>query len=33
VLTEVEALSVASAVRAQVAALNKDQGVFNVRTM
>lgn len=32
-LTEVEPLSLASAVRAQVAALNKDQAVFNVRTM
>jgi predicted permease len=31
--TEVEPLSLASAVRAQVAALNKDQAVFNVRTM
>jgi putative ABC transport system permease protein len=33
VRTEVEPLSLASAVRAQVAALNKDQAVFNVRTM
>ena len=31
--TEVEPLSLASAVRAQIAALNKDQAVFNVRTM
>jgi predicted permease len=31
--TEVEPLGLASAVRAQVAALNKDQAVFNVRTM
>jgi predicted permease len=31
--TEVEPLSLASAVRDQVAALNKDQAVFNVRTM
>jgi putative ABC transport system permease protein len=31
--TEVEPLSLASAVRAQVAALNKDQAVFNVGTM
>ena len=31
--TEVEPLSLAAAVRAQVAALNKDQAVFNVRTM
>ena len=31
--TEVEPLSLAPAVRAQVAALNKDQAVFNVRTM
>jgi putative ABC transport system permease protein len=31
--TEVEPLSLASAVRGQVAALNKDQAVFNVRTM
>jgi len=30
---EVEPLSLATAVRAQVAALNKDQAVFNVRTM
>jgi putative ABC transport system permease protein len=33
VRTEVEPLSLASAVRAQVSALNKDQAVFNVRTM
>jgi putative ABC transport system permease protein len=33
VRTEVEPLSLASAARAQVAALNKDQAVFNVRTM
>jgi len=33
VRTEVEPLSLGSAVRAQVAALNKDQAVFNVRTM
>jgi putative ABC transport system permease protein len=33
VRTEVEPLSLAGAVRAQVAALNKDQAVFNVRTM
>jgi putative ABC transport system permease protein len=33
VRTEVEPLSLASAVRGQVAALNKDQAVFNVRTM
>ncbi len=33
VRTEVEPLSLASAVRAQIAALNKDQAVFNVRTM
>jgi putative ABC transport system permease protein len=33
VRTEVEPLSLVSAVRAQVAALNKDQAVFNVRTM
>ena len=31
--TEVEPLSLASAVRGQIAALNKDQAVFNVRTM
>jgi putative ABC transport system permease protein len=31
--TEVEPASLASAVRGQVAALNKDQAVFNVRTM
>lgn len=31
--TEVEPLSLAPAVRAQIAALNKDQAVFNVRTM
>ena len=31
--TAVEPLSLAAAVRAQVAALNKDQAVFNVRTM
>ena len=31
--TEVEPLSLASAVRSQIAALNKDQAVFNVRTM
>jgi putative ABC transport system permease protein len=31
--TEVEPVRLASAVRAQVAALNKDQAVFNVRTM
>jgi putative ABC transport system permease protein len=31
--TEVEPLSLASAVRAQIATLNKDQAVFNVRTM
>jgi predicted lysophospholipase L1 biosynthesis ABC-type transport system permease subunit len=31
--TEVEPLSLASAVRGQIAALNKDQSVFNVRTM
>ena len=31
--TDVEPLSLASAVRNQVAALNKDQAVFNVRTM
>jgi len=31
--TEVEPLSLASAVRGQVAALNKDQAIFNVRTM
>jgi putative ABC transport system permease protein len=30
---EAESLSLASAVRAQIAALNKDQAVFNVRTM
>jgi predicted permease len=30
---EVEPLSLATAVRAQIAALNKDQAVFNVRTM
>ena len=33
VRTEVEPLALAAAVRAQVAALNKDQPVFNVRTM
>ena len=33
VRTEVEPLSLASAVRGQVAALNKDQAIFNVRTM
>jgi putative ABC transport system permease protein len=33
VRTAVEPLSLAAAVRAQVAALNKDQPVFNVRTM
>jgi putative ABC transport system permease protein len=33
VRTAVEPLSLAAAVRAQVAALNKDQAVFNVRTM
>src|SRR5215813_9139040 len=33
VRTEIEPLSLASMVRAQVAALNKDQAVFNVRTM
>ncbi|MGH9851211.1 MAG: FtsX-like permease family protein, partial [Blastocatellia bacterium] len=33
VRTEVEPLGLASTVRAQVAALNKDQAVFNVRTM
>jgi len=33
VRTEVEPLSLASAVRAQVTALNKDQAVFNVRTL
>ena len=31
--TDVEPLSLASAVRAQVSALNKDQAVFNVGTM
>jgi putative ABC transport system permease protein len=31
--TEVEPLSLASAVRGQVTALNKDQAVFNLRTM
>jgi len=31
--TEVDPLSMASAVRSQVVALNKDQAVFNVRTM
>jgi putative ABC transport system permease protein len=31
--TEVEPLGLASAVRGQMAALNKDQAVFNVRTM
>ena len=31
--TEVEPTSLASAVRAEIAALNKDQAVFNVRTM
>jgi putative ABC transport system permease protein len=33
VRTEVEPLGLVSAVRAQIAALNKDQAVFNVRTM
>jgi len=33
VRTEVEPLSLVSAVRAQIAALNKDQAVFNVGTM
>ena len=33
VRTEVEPLSLATAVRGQVAAVNKDQPVFNVRTM
>jgi putative ABC transport system permease protein len=33
VRTEVEPLGLATAVRAQVSALNKDQAVFNVRTM
>jgi putative ABC transport system permease protein len=33
VRTEVEPLSLAAAVRGQIAALNKDQAVFNVRTM
>jgi putative ABC transport system permease protein len=33
VLTDVEPLRLASAVRGQIAALNKDQAVFNVRTM
>jgi putative ABC transport system permease protein len=33
VRTEAEPLSMASAARGQVAALNKDQAVFNVRTM
>jgi putative ABC transport system permease protein len=33
VRTEVEPLGLAAAVRAQVSALNKDQAVFNVRTM
>jgi putative ABC transport system permease protein len=33
VRTEVEPLSLAQAARSQVAALNKDQAVFNVRTM
>ena len=33
VRTQVEPLSLASAVRGQVADLNKDQAVFNVRTM
>jgi putative ABC transport system permease protein len=33
VRTEVEPLSLASAVRARIAVLNKDQAVFNVRTM
>jgi putative ABC transport system permease protein len=33
VRTDAEPLSLAAAVRAQVAALNKDQAVFNVRTM
>ncbi len=33
VRTEVEPLSLAATVRAQVASLNKDQAVFNVRTM
>jgi predicted permease len=32
-LTEKEPLSLAAAVRGQVAALNKDQSVFNIRTM
>jgi putative ABC transport system permease protein len=31
--TEIEPLSLASAVRGQITALNKDQAVFNVRTM
>jgi putative ABC transport system permease protein len=31
--TEVEPLSLASAVRGQVSALNRDQAVFNIRTM
>jgi ABC-type antimicrobial peptide transport system permease subunit len=33
VRTEAEPLSLVSAVRAQIAVLNKDQAVFNVRTM
>jgi predicted permease len=33
VRTEVEPVRLASAVRSQIAALNKDQAVFNVRTM
>jgi putative ABC transport system permease protein len=33
VRAEVEPLSLASAVRGQIAALNKDQAIFNVRTM
>jgi predicted permease len=33
VRTEVEPLSLAASVRGQIAALNKDQAVFNVRTM
>jgi putative ABC transport system permease protein len=33
VRTDVEPTSLSSAVRAQIAALNKDQAVFNVRTM
>ena len=31
--TDVEPLSLTSAVRGQITALNKDQAVFNVRTM